>query len=302
MNWLKTKKVITHNGSFHTDEVFACAVLSILNNGKVKVIRSRDPKVWATGDYVVDVGGVYDYEKCRFDHHQEGGAGKRPNGIPYSSMGLVWKHFGEKISGSSEVAQLIDEKLAQPIDCADNGINSFTLVPPGVFPYLLHNVIASFRPTWKEESEERLSFDAGFARACKLAKELILREIKIAQNHLEGDQKVLDCYNNAKDKRIIVIDGQYPCDQFLLKYPEPLFVVKPDHEIGGRWKIKRVLKSIESFEARKLLPQAWAGKEGKELAEITGVADAIFCHNKRFIAVAGSKESALKLAELAIND
>src|SRR3990167_8310800 len=85
------KIVVTHSGNFHTDEVFACAVLSLLNDGNIEVIRSRDSEVWATGDYVVDVGGEYNSERGRFDHHQEGGAGVRPNGIPYSSFGLVWK-------------------------------------------------------------------------------------------------------------------------------------------------------------------------------------------------------------------
>ena len=32
--------------------------------------RSRDPKVLDECDVVVDVGGVYDPEKMRFDHHQ----------------------------------------------------------------------------------------------------------------------------------------------------------------------------------------------------------------------------------------
>lgn len=33
-------------------------------------IRTRDPAVLDTCDVVVDVGGVYDPAKNRFDHHQ----------------------------------------------------------------------------------------------------------------------------------------------------------------------------------------------------------------------------------------
>jgi len=36
------------------------------------------------------------------------------------------------------------------------------------------------------------------------------------------------------------------------------------------------------------------------LAKVTGVPDATFCHNGRFLAVAKSKEGALKLAEIAL--
>ena len=66
------KKVITHSGNFHTDEVFACAVLSLLYDGAIEIVRTRDPEVWVTGDYVVDVGNEYDPARGRFDHHQEG--------------------------------------------------------------------------------------------------------------------------------------------------------------------------------------------------------------------------------------
>ena len=34
------------------------------------IIRSRDPAVIESGDIVVDVGGVYDVTRRRFDHHQ----------------------------------------------------------------------------------------------------------------------------------------------------------------------------------------------------------------------------------------
>lgn len=147
------KKIVTHSGNFHTDEVFACAVLSLLHDGNVEVVRSRDPEVWATGDYVVDVGGEYDPVRGLFDHHQVGGAGKRENGIPYSSFGLIWKEYGEKLCGGAYQVRYIDEKLVQPVDAADNGISTFDLTEKKIFPYLLHHVVTAFRPTWREESE-----------------------------------------------------------------------------------------------------------------------------------------------------
>ena len=47
-------------------------------------------------------------------------------------------------------------------------------------------------------------------------------------------------------------------------------------------------------------PKSWSGKRGEELAEITGVKDAVFCHNDIFFAVAKSKEGAIELAKKAI--
>ena len=49
------------------------------------------------------------------------------------------------------------------------------------------------------------------------------------------------------------------------------------------------------------LPEEWAGKFDGELAKITGVADSVFCHNKRYVVVAETKESAIKLALMALN-
>ena len=43
-----------------------------------------------------------------------------------------------------------------------------------------------------------------------------------------------------------------------------------------------------------------AGLDGPELAALTGVDDALFCHAKRFLTVARSREGIGRLAELAL--
>lgn len=296
MNEKNLKKIITHSGNFHTDEVFACAVLSILHDGAVEIARSRDGDVWATGDYVVDVGGEYNPSRGHFDHHQEGGAGVRPNGIPYSSFGLVWEEFGEKISASSYVARIIDERIAQPVDAGDNGFETFG-VRGEVAPYILQDVIAAFRPGWNESRTE----DEGFFEAVPFAKKILEREITRAKTEEEGKKHAEAAYVKAEDKRIIILEGHFPWYEALGTKPEPLFVVKPDRGNMGKWKIEAVRSDVHSFKNRKNLPSAWAGKMGDELAKISGVSDALFCHNKLFVAVAGSKEGALKLAQLAVD-
>jgi len=49
--------IITHDGKFHADDVFAVAALLILNKD-AKVVRTRDSRVILGGDIVVDVGGA----------------------------------------------------------------------------------------------------------------------------------------------------------------------------------------------------------------------------------------------------
>ena len=137
MSFLKKKKIcVTHNGAFHTDDLFATATLSILNNGNIKIIRTRDSEVFKKADYVYDVGGDYNPINNIFDHHQRGGAGNRENGIPYSSFGLIWKKYGEKICGSKEVADRVERKIVQPIDANDNGIDILKPIFNDIFPCL----------------------------------------------------------------------------------------------------------------------------------------------------------------------
>lgn len=61
----------THNGKFHCDEVLACRLLKSLPDYQhAEIVRSRDPSKLDECDIVVDVGGVYDPERHRYDHHQ----------------------------------------------------------------------------------------------------------------------------------------------------------------------------------------------------------------------------------------
>ena len=61
-------------------------------------------------------------------------------------------------------------------------------------------------------------------------------------------------------------------------------------------------KKFGSFKSRKLFPESWAGLKDEALKNETGVETATFCHNGRFICCAKTKEDAIKLAEIAVNN
>ena len=84
----------------------------------------------------------------------------------------------------------------------------------------------------------------------------------------------------------------------LTKYPEPLYVVGPDTQ-SKNWKADAIRRDPPLFKARKDFPKSWAGKRDRDLAKVSGVSDATFCHNKLFLAVAASKEGAIALAKAA---
>ena len=65
----------THSGCFQADEALGVWLLRRLEKfggPSAPIVRSRDPAVLDSLPVVIDVGGSYDHEKFRYDHHQRG--------------------------------------------------------------------------------------------------------------------------------------------------------------------------------------------------------------------------------------
>jgi uncharacterized UPF0160 family protein len=287
----------THNGPFHADETLACAVLLALalkQGGGYEVVRTRDPKVLETCGIVVDVGGVYDNDKCRFDHHQiEGKPVDRENGVPFSSAGLVWKHFGRDLVSCNEVHKLVDEKLFQAVDSLDNGYGERNIVA-GLEHVTFSDVVSGFNPTWQEDTSPA-AFDARFTDATKFAMAVLNRTIAECEAAFAAQSLV----TSQKGESVIVIDRYAPVmDTIIETSATAQFLVYPSP--GGEWMIQCVPPAKGSFAQRKPLPAEWAGKRGKDLDAVTGEDGGIFCHAGRFIAGASTKEQAIRLAQMAL--
>ncbi|MEK7645451.1 MAG: MYG1 family protein [Patescibacteria group bacterium] len=302
MKWFQTTRIVTHSGSFHPDDLLAVATLrAVLKKrgvSRVKLVRTREQSEIAKADFVVDVGGEYDPSHNRFDHHQAAGAGARANGIPYASFGLVWKAFGVELCGSEKVAAVIDGELVQVVDAIDNGVEICSSVIGDVHPYTFGHALSSFLPSWKELADTKVTADTAFAKALVFAEAVLTREIARAKDAEEGRANVEKAYRDAEDKRVVVLDQSYVWGDVLRVYPEPLYVIYPQG--ADKWHVKAVRNDPNSFKNRRDLPTTWAGKRDAEFAQLTGVADALFCHKNLFLAVAGSLEGAKKLAKLAI--
>ena len=294
-------KIVTHNAKFHTDDVFAAAAL-LLVYPEAQINRTREKEVIDSADIVFDVGEEYNAEHNRFDHHQLGGAGNRENGIPYSSFGLVWKKFGEEISGSREVMKRIDSTLVQAIDAGDNGVDTFTLIMPDVFPYLVQGVVNQYRLTWKESSGD---WDGRFLECVKWAKSFLERVVKVTQDVVGGEIVVKAAYENTEDRCLVVIDEKYDLgrelvSKVLASMPEPVYTILYRHD-HKNWQIVAIVKNSGTFELRKALPESWRARHDEDLDKVTGVTGGIFCHRNGFMCITKTKESALDLAQIALN-
>lgn len=302
MSFFNKKKIlVTHDSTFHADDVFATATLSILLDGNIKVIRTRDEDIIKSGDYVYDVGGEYNISKNIFDHHQKEGAGARENGIPYASFGLVWKTYGEQICGSKEVAGIIDQKIACSIDAHDNGVDILKPIFKDVFPYVADQIFLIYKPTWKEDNKD---IDVIFSQQVKKVEQILLREIEVAKADIEGKNIILNAYNNSKDKKIVILENDFPrylYQDTLSRLAEPIYAVVPSGH-SDLWKVEAIKKSPDTMENRKLFPESWRGffVGDNKIKEVTEVKDASFSHKSGFLMIAESKEGAIKLAEKAL--
>lgn len=286
-------KIVTHSGHFHADELLAVAAL-LLKYPEAEVIRSRDEKVIEEADIVVDVGQIYNPTKLRFDHHQKGGAGERPNGIPYASFGLVWKEYGEELAGGIEEMKIIDDKLVMPIDANDNGIDIYEMKFSGFKDYTL----GDFFETFAYGSETMEDFEKGFLSALPVARDFLNREIKSAQSTASDWKKVKEIYDLAEDKRIIVLPTGMHWKRVLIPL-ETYYVVSSRQD--GQWATRAVPKDNHSFELKKPFPTSWAGLSNETLQAVTGVPSATFCHRDCWLVISNTKEGAIELAKKALN-
>ena len=105
-------------------------------------MRTRQEDVFDKLDIVVDVGGVYDANRNKFDHHQvtfeESWTNSSTDITKLSSAGLVYKHFGKEIIANAvldnwgvtldegkleKVYQKVYKKLILEVDALDNGVS-----------------------------------------------------------------------------------------------------------------------------------------------------------------------------------
>ena len=304
------KTIGTHDGPFHADDAMAVAILS-LAFPETTVVRTRDEAELSDCHVVVDVGGVYGPEIDRFDHHQARNAAElaRPNGVPFAAAGLVWRTYGKLACGvwlaynepdcvaSLDVVAAVDKSLIQAIDAADTGfrLTDGDLLIEGIRPMSFSRAVSALNPLWNEDNSHS-QMDKLFADAVLMCREQLVRAIAAAAGAADAKSEVLQ---SPVVDRVLRLERFVPWQETVLNLElDVLFAVYPDQT--GTWMVNCCPPEVGSFDKKLPLPEAWAGKRDEELATLTGVADAVFCHPGRFICGAKSKEGALKLAELAL--
>lgn len=191
MNVKKIKRIYTHSGVFHADDVFCVALLRNLGC-EAEIVRTfKVPETLGDGEIVLDLGGEFD-GISRFDHHQADGP-VRENGVKYAAFGELVKALG---ICNEQGFESFDEKFVCGIDARDNG--QFELL--GMYPSPVGDTIKEFIPSWDSSQ----SMDEAFKAAISFAQGILEREFKNRRSAAKAREIVLEAAERSEDGIVVL--------------------------------------------------------------------------------------------------
>ena len=327
----EAEQYVTHSGQFHLDDVTAYALLSLRNElldlPAPELTRTRDTELFKTADWLVDVGGEYDPESQRLDHHQfSSSAPDRPrheNGVPFAAAGMMWASIGHECIAQiakrnvielspqdiQSIFEALDHSTFQGIDAEDNGELSSvaTFTGSGKSEFLLEHV--SLADVVRDYNGLHSSAEEAIERFEELATTVKhVLYARIAANVREGlarnflSEGTLHC-----EGKVLLLKAGVPpeIDAVFHEAPDTVEFTVYNEEGSTEWEIRCTPLEKGSFDFKGGFPQEWRGlllegTDGKpSFAEVSGVASAIFCHGAGFFAKAGNKQDAIELATIA---
>jgi uncharacterized UPF0160 family protein len=284
----KERSFGTHDGSFHADEVTACALLCMFKLiDEDKIVRTRDPRILEECEYVCDVGGVYDPSRKLFDHHQHDYTEL------LSSAGMILKYLRDTGKAEERQYEFFKRTLVDGVDLHDNGKDPQI---PGLCTY--SHIIASFIPIGNDADAATL--DAAFMVAVQFAEGLLDRLWKRYEYNHAYRKTVEEVMNKSED--CLIFDENIPWMDSFFEMDgaahKASFVIMPSDK---HWKLRGIPPTYEQrMQVRVPLPEEWAGLLEEELREKSGIPGAIFCHKGRFFSVWETREDALEALRIAL--
>lgn len=280
----------THDGSFHADEVTACALLLTFDQiDRDRIVRTRDPLLIAPCEYVCDVGGVYDPLQKRFDHHQVEYRGT------LSSAGMVLLFLRSEGVMDLHLYDYYNHHLILGVDAHDNGI-----IRSEEKGASFSHIVSNFLPITYEASAQEMH--QAFLSALEFV-EGHLRRMKARRDYaLHCKTLVYAAMNQAS--YVLRFEQSLPWMESFFELGGELhpaqFVVMPS---GPHWKLRGIPPSLSrKMEVRRPHPVLWAGLREETLAEVSGIPGAIFCHKGRFISIWKTEEDAMRALHIIMRE
>ncbi len=285
------RSVGVHDGTFHADEVTACALLLLFDLvDKDKIVRTRDPERLAKCEFVCDVGGIYHPERKLFDHHQVEYQGD------LSSAGMILKYLNYKDIITEAQYKFYNQSFVIGVDAIDNG-----KVKPVMGFASFSQVISNFTPIEYNSTseEENKAFHKALDFVYFYLQQLKKRYLYHLDCRLVVEKKMQEHANDSClvfEKSIAWLESFFELGGE--QHPAQ-FVIMPS---GKHWKLRGIPPSYEDrMSVRIPLPQEWAGLIDEDIKRISGISGAIFCHKGRFISVWETQEDAVQALEYTLN-
>ena len=286
---------ITHNGTFHADEIMSlCILINRFNN--IKLFRTT--KLEDNSAFVFDIGGG------KFDHHGKDFNRVRENDVKYASCGLIWEYFGKDIlkklgiKDVQETFKFIDNDLICDIDRYDNGqtIN----IDANYSVKNISDLIDLFNPSFEELDKENECFLNALSFSNKIFTNEINKQLSKEKAKDIIDQKIKESTNDY-----IELDNYMEWKNLVLtskeeKAKDIKYAIVPSKR--GGYNVVATPLYLNSFEMRKPLPSSWGGKTKEELFELTGVDSLYFCHKNLFMCACMTREDAIKIVNIALHN
>jgi uncharacterized UPF0160 family protein len=278
----------THNGTFHADEVTACALLLLFNLiDRDKIVRTRDPQILSRCEYVCDVGGHYNPQLKLYDHHQAEYQGA------LSSAGMILLYLKEALIISEKEYAFFNSTLILGVDDHDNGRDPQI---HGLSTY--SHIISSFTPVLHDA--DNTFQDTAFFEALDFALPYLNRILN-RYRYIQSCREIV-AEKMQRQEEVLIFEKNIPWLEIFFElegrtHPAK-FVIMPS---GKQWKLRGIPPTYEDrMKVRLPLPKEWAGLLDADLKKVSGIPGAIFCHKGRFISVWETCEDALKALNIVL--
>ncbi|MGC6507981.1 MAG: MYG1 family protein [Myxococcota bacterium] len=286
--------VATHSGKFHADDVLAFAMLKEFLSPNLSLTRTRDMALIEKADIVFDVGGIFNPENGRFDHHQKTYEG------PLSSAGMVLNWLESEAHITPKMATTLRERIVNYVDDVDNG---------RLFPNPSTPCFSTIVDSFNHGCNDLDAFNNAFVKASQFAQTMVrgfkieLEEVTQAKNAVK--EAMLQA--EARNSNMIILKEYIKWKPAYFELGgaqhQTEFIVFPT--LQNTYQCVAISPEENSFAQKRSFPTEWAGLVDDELSAVCGVHDAVFCHKNRFLFICKSQESvfkAMKAAKLLTGD
>lgn len=290
-NEIKAVRVITHNGAFHADEVFAVALLDLVRKNKWKfgghemMILNRSRNLEEIAKYkeeepetfILDVGGKYDPDNFCFDHHHNGN-------MPATNLLLFdWLQKEGKLSFISE-----DKRVLKRIKSFLFGISDFDTNNENILN------------EWKVFGEKR----------CNYNKDVFYRTVSDVisgfNRDINNDSEQMSAFHNAKNFAETVLENEiYNAKQFIksldemeadLKFDDGVLAVFSKYNMvwkdSKRW-FYAIMPNTQGYMFLTIDSEKHPLPSKEDMLKVAD--DLIFRHEGNFIAVFKTEDSCKKV-------